>query len=87
MYSGNLAQGVQLRAPPQLAGLPHAQELKLAFANHNHQPNRDSSYEWVRYRGQVSRMNYLCMEPPVVKWGAEDVIGVRLSCLTDEGSV
>jgi hypothetical protein len=30
-----------------------------SFANHNHQPNRDSSYEWVRNRGQVSCMNYL----------------------------
>jgi hypothetical protein len=49
------------------AGLPHAPGVQTcprrkaghgppSFTNHNHQPNRDSSYEWVRNRGQVMRI-------------------------------
>ena len=74
VYSCNLARGVQLRAAPQLAGLPHPQRVPQnsrrerghgpsPFANHNHLHNREnSSYEWVRKRGQVTRTQR--SEPP-----------------------
>lgn len=53
VYSGSLASGVQLRATPQFAGLPHACGVQTrprsnpghgpdCFANHNHQTNRES---------------------------------------------
>ena len=76
VYSGNLARGVQLRAAPQLAGLPHAPGVPAAVRlcrcgkqrtlPTSAQPRRrrdhldaktklgNSSYQWVRNRGQVT---------------------------------
>ena len=62
VYSGSLASGVQLRAAPQLAGLPHAYGVQTcprrkpghgpaSFANHNHQPKSESPVMNGREKG------------------------------------
>ena len=50
--AGRLAPGVQHRATPQLARLPHPRGVQTR----KHQPStlRISSYEWMRNRGQVN---------------------------------
>ena len=66
IHSVGLAPGIQHRETSPFARLPHPARVPpdarrerghghSPFANYNHQPNRDSSYKWMRKRGQVTR--------------------------------